>query len=142
MKGFHGGIYLSLVVAGVAMAGIASRETSAQATSVASAAVVRSTNFFQDLRVCETPGVREHLLAEGKKTLVYAGEFRPTRATPWTTGSARIYLYIISGTGLIQIGNASTKAGPGDFFVIPKGARHAVSAKSATLRAVYFEDRT
>jgi quercetin dioxygenase-like cupin family protein len=142
MKAFHAAAFLALVIAGVALASVASRETSEQAKSVATEAVVRSANLFGDLKVCEVPGVHEHLLAKGTKTLIYAGEFRPTHATPWTTGTARIFLYVISGTGLIQIGNVSAKAGPGDFFIIPKGARHAVSATSAKLRALYFEDRT
>ena len=141
MRMVHSALFLALVIAGVSLAGVASRETSPRAMSVASPTVVRSANLFGNLQACEIPGLQEHLLAKGAKTFVYAGEFRPTHATPWSTGQMRIFLYVISGTGLIQIGNASTTVSAGDFFVIPKGARHAVSATSSKLRAVYFEYR-
>ena len=122
MKTFHGTTFLALAIAGTIMTSVAARETSAQTTSVATEPVLRSADLFGDLKACEVAGVHEHLLARGTKTL--------------------IFMYVVSGTGLIRIGDMSAKAGPGDFIIIPKGARHAVIAKSAELRAVYFEDRT
>lgn len=139
---FQRAIYAGLVIAGIALAGVASRESSSRASAAAGAEVVRSANLFGSLKACEVPGVREHLLARGVNTLAYAGEFTPTHVTPWTTGSVRIFLYIVSGKGVVRIGGTSANAGPGDFFVIPKGAQHAVSATTGTLRAIYFEDRT
>jgi mannose-6-phosphate isomerase-like protein (cupin superfamily) len=134
--------FIALIIAGVVLAGVASREGSSRAASEANAEVVHSANLFESLKACEVPGVHEHLLATGPKTVAYAGEFTPTRMTPWTTGKVRIFLYIVSGNGVVHIGNMGMTAGPGDFFVIPKGARHAVSVISGTLRAIYFEDRT
>jgi quercetin dioxygenase-like cupin family protein len=135
-------MFFALALAGLVLAGIASREVSARAASVSRPDIIRSQKLFESLKACEVPGVHEHLLAHGVNTLAYAGEFTPTRMTPWTTGNVRIFLYIVSGHGVVRVGNTSTTAGPGDFFVIPKGARHAVSATAGALRALYFEDRT
>jgi len=139
---FQRAIVAVLVVAGVVFAGALTRESCSQALAAASSEVVRSADLFAGLKACEVPGVHEHLLAKGLKTVAYAGEFIPTRATPWTTGNVRIFLYIVSGHGVVRVGNSSTDARPGDFFVIPKGVRHAVSADSGPLRAIYFEDQT
>jgi mannose-6-phosphate isomerase-like protein (cupin superfamily) len=57
------------------------------------------------------------------------------------TGPTRIVLYIVSGTGEVRIGKLTAKAGPGDVFVIPAGARHAVRAQTGPLRAIYVETR-
>jgi quercetin dioxygenase-like cupin family protein len=131
-----------LAMAGLYLAGVAHSEATAREISSARGVAVDSSRLFADLRICEVPGVREHLLAKGPSTLAYAGEFTPTRATPWVTGTTRIFLYIVSGRGTAYIGRNSTALRPGDFIVIPKGARHAVSASSPTLRAIYFEDRS
>jgi mannose-6-phosphate isomerase-like protein (cupin superfamily) len=135
-------IFVGLVVVVIALAGVATRESSSPALASGSSEVIKSANLFGNLRACEVAGVHEHLLAKGLRTVAYAGEFTPTRATPWTTGNVRIFLYIVSGHGVVRVGNSSADAHPGDFFVIPKGARHAVSANSGPLRAIYFEDRT
>ena len=140
-SGFQRASVVLLIIAGAVIAGATAGE-SAAGVAAAGSDVVRSANLFGDLKACEIPGVREHLLAKGLKTVAYAGEFTPTRETPWTTGNVRIFLYIVSGHGVVRVGNSRTEAGPGDFFVIPKGERHAVRATSGTLRAIYFEDRT
>ncbi len=135
-------LFVSLIMAGAALAGVASQKASAEPAHVASAAVVRASDVFKNLVACEVPGLHEHLLAKGIKTLVYAGEFTPTVAVPWTSAKARIVLYIVSGSGIVSVGNVRTTAHAGDVFILPKDKRHAVSATSGKLRAFTFEDRT
>ena len=135
-------MFIALVIAAAILMVVASRESSSRAASEASAKVIHSADLFGSLKACEIPGVHEHLLATGVKTLAYAGEFTPTRTTPWATGNSRIFLYIVSGNGFVRVGSMNATAAAGDFFIIPKGARHSVSAVSGTLRAVYFEDKT
>ena len=74
--------------------------------------------------------------------MVYAGEFAPGQLPRLTTANSRIYLYVTSGTGMVRIGDVTTKADAGDFFVIPTLVPHAVRAFVAPLRAIYFEDHT
>lgn len=100
-----------------------------------------STNLFGHLHACEVPGVRERLLDRGPHTVAFAGEFLPTAKIPWTTGSRKIYIYIQSGKGVVRIGKSVASAHRGDFFVLPQGVRHAISATAGPMRAIWVEDK-
>jgi quercetin dioxygenase-like cupin family protein len=104
--------------------------------------VVRAGDVFGGLEPCDVPGVREHVLGRGTATVAYAGEFSPTSTIPWTRSTRRMYLYVLSGSATLHINSLTTAADPGDFFVIPKGARHAVVVNSGLMRAIYVEDRS
>jgi quercetin dioxygenase-like cupin family protein len=113
-----------------------------QGPATASSLGVASTTLFDHLQACGVPGVRERILGRGLHTVAFAGEFQPTAKVHWTTGSRRIYLYILSGHGVVRIGGSIASARGGDFFVIPQGLRHAVSATDGPIRAIYVEDKT
>jgi hypothetical protein len=134
-------VFAVLVSAVVALIGLASRENVA-ASSVSLATFAGSGSIFRDLKPCDVPGLSERVLAKGKMTVVFAGEFRPVTTIPWVSGSTRISMYIVSGLGVVRVGDKTQAIAAGDFFVIPKYAKHAVSAMSGPLRAIYFEDRS
>jgi quercetin dioxygenase-like cupin family protein len=107
----------------------------------ASSLGVAPTTLFDRLQACEVPGVRERVLDRGPHTVAFAGEFLPTAKVPWTKGSRRIYLYILSGQGVVRVGKSIASAHRGDFFVLPQGLRHAVSATAGPMRAIWVEDK-
>jgi len=130
--------FAGLVLLGARLAVVAADE---RRPGLLSTEFIGAASVFGGMTPCDVPGLREHLLGTGAHTKAYAGEFTPTSFTPWTQVNSRMYLYIVSGTGVIRINSLTEPAKAGDFFLIPKGARHAVNATSAILRAVYVEER-
>ena len=135
-------MFVILAIAAGGLAGIASREATGATGSDRRAATVSAAQVFTNLLSCEIPGLQERPLARGAHSIVYAGEFAPTPVSQLRSGQTRIYLYVVSGTGLVRIGGMTSRASPGDFFVIPRGVPHAVSPTAGKLRAIYFEDRS
>ena len=134
-------LFVAIAIAGGILAGVASREATGALGSDPKPTVMRSQELFSNLLACEVPGLQEHVLSRGAHSIVYAGEFAAHPKPQLTTSNARIYLYVTSGTGTVQIGDVTAKAEPGDFFVIPTDVPHFVQGVGGPLRALYFEDR-
>ncbi|MGA9945048.1 MAG: cupin domain-containing protein [Candidatus Cybelea sp.] len=117
-------------------------EVAATEKRVETAAPVATADMFVGLKPCDVPGLRERVIAKGGNTVAYAGEFAPGAAVAWTAGAVRIYLYVVSGEGVVRVGWSVQRVHAGDFIVIPKGVRHAVNASPGVLRAIYIEDKT
>ena len=136
-------IFIALAVAAVVLAGVASRESTGAVGSDPKATVLTSSDVFSNLLSCEIPGLQERVLGRGARSTAYAGEFASVPIAQLRRSNARIYLYIVSGTGVVKIGDKTSQAQPGDFFVIPKQAAHVVSSNGAgVLRGIFFEDKT
>ncbi|MGA8099207.1 MAG: cupin domain-containing protein [Candidatus Cybelea sp.] len=103
---------------------------------------VATADMFVALKPCDVPGLRERVIAKGGNTVAYAGEFAPVAAVAWTGGAVRIYLYVVSGEGVVRVAWSVQRVHAGDFIVIPKGVRHAVNSSRGVLRAIYVEDKT
>lgn len=101
---------------------------------------VPSPSLFTGLHPCDVPGLRERVVSRTAKTIAFAGEFRPTRSTPWVWGKHRIYLYVVSGAGSVRMGKMSEHIYPGDFVVLPGGAYRAIRATTPVMRAIYVEE--
>ena len=136
-------VFVALATAAVVLAGVASKESTGAAGSDPKATVLTSSDVFSNLLSCEIPGLQERVLGRGAHSIAYAGEFASVPVTQLRRSNARIYLFIVSGTGLVKIGDKTSQARPGDFFVIPKQAAHIVSSSGAgVLRGIFFEDNT
>jgi quercetin dioxygenase-like cupin family protein len=134
-------IFIALAIAAGVLTGVASREAIGAAGSDPRPFMTRSTEVFSNLLACEIPNLQERVLSRGAHSVVYAGEFTPGPLPQLTTASSRIYLYVISGTGSVRIGDMTANAERGGFFVIPTHVPHTVHAIGGPLRAIYFEDR-
>jgi len=133
--------FVALAIAGITMIRVASGEETDAAAASRTAAVVPAAGVFDGLQPCEIPGIRERVLSKGQLTTVYAGEFEPVQAQP-TSVDARLFVYIVSGTGVARIGDAVVNVKEGDVLIIPRGTSHSMRPSSSTLRAIYFEDRS
>jgi quercetin dioxygenase-like cupin family protein len=131
--------FLALAVIGSHLMQVAAQE---QHQRVANVNALQPQALFNDLRPCDVPGLRERVLSRGGHTIAFAGVFTPVDTIPWVTGNARIYLYVTSGSGVARIEGVTRRISAGDFLVIPKRARHAVSALTTTMQAIYVEDST
>lgn len=128
----HRGLFAALVIASGGLAGVSEPRP----------AILHTPEVFANLLSCEIPGLREHVVGRGPHTVAFAGEFSHVSIAQLRTSAARIYLYVVSGTGVVRIGDTTTQAHPGDFFVIPTNAPHAVSSSGGTMRTIFFEDRS
>ncbi|SRR5665213_308060 len=107
----------------------------------ASTPPIPAANLFTNLHPCEFAGLRERMISRGARTQTFAGEFTPTRTPAWTTGRVRIVLYVVSGSGIARTNTTARIIRAGDVIVIPTGTRHAVTATTSTMRAIFFEER-
>jgi quercetin dioxygenase-like cupin family protein len=106
------------------------------------AQIAATDTLFHGLVPCDVRGLRERAVARGHHTVAYVGEFTPVPSISWTAGPVTIYLYVLSGSGIVRTDGSVRHVRTGDFVVIAKGARHAVNATSTAMRALYVEDRS
>jgi hypothetical protein len=137
----RGVIFAALAITGALLIGVAHREETGAANNDPKPTALSASTVFDNLLACEIPGLQERQIGSGPHSLVYAGEFSQVTHQQLTSAKARIFLYVVSGTGTVRVGERLSRAVAGDFFVIPSGERHAVNAVNGTLRAIYFEDR-
>ena len=130
----------ALVVLGAVLIGVASQESSGDfgARGVA----VGQDALFSHLLACDIPGLQERVIGRGVHSVVFAGEFAQGTTVPPVAGRNDIFLYVVSGNGVVRLADRERNLKPGDFVAIPKGVTHFVRGVGGPLRAIYFEDQS
>lgn len=130
----------ALVVLGAVLIGVASRESSGD--FAARGVAVGQDALFSHLLACDIPGLQERVIGRGVHSVVFAGEFAQGTTVPPVAGRNDIFLYVVSGNGVVRLADRERNLKPGDFVAIPKGVTHFVRGVGGPLRAIYFEDQS
>jgi len=130
-------VFAALAIAGLVLARVATVESQSSGDPTA---VMPAAGIFTGLQPCEVPGVEERVLSATQTTTVYAGEFDGGSAAPLRI-NAKLLVYIVSGTGVAQIGAARMPVTTGEVVTIPRNMPHSIRPTAGTLRAIYVEDR-